>query len=95
MFLVYNEETGKFTTGRSYPTLVLVNLTAIDKLSVRLEAAGMPSLVFPLPQNSGKKTDCSMWWDEPMKCIDCGNAPAEWISMFVKSFSLIFAPDVP
>lgn len=84
MFLVYNEENGKFTTGRNYSNLVLVDLYAVDKLNVRLEANGMQSLEFEIPQcRKSNNVDCSMWWGEPIKCIDCGNAPAEWISMLV------------
>ncbi|XP_057318668.1 mitochondrial amidoxime-reducing component 1-like [Microplitis mediator] len=82
MFLVYNEENGKFITGRNYPTLLLVSLCAVDKFKVKLEAIGMPPLIFELPQNSDS-VDCSMWWGEPLKCTDCGNAPAEWISKFL------------
>lgn len=85
MFLVYKEENGKFITGRDHPKMVLVNVYAVDKGTIRLEVAGMPSLDFELPQNSkGKRIDCSMWFDDPLKCVDCGNAPAEWISMFVQ-----------
>lgn len=91
MFLVYKEENGKFITGRDYPKTVLVNVYAVDKLTIRLEAAGIPSLDFEIPQSSkGKVFDCAMWFDEPLKSIDCGNAPAEWISMFVHFFSSFY-----
>lgn len=84
MFLVYNEENGKFTTAKNYSKLVLVNLYATGQSNVRLETSGMESLVFQVPQNTtANNVDCSMWWDEPMKCIDCGDAPAEWISTYV------------
>lgn len=82
MFLVYDEKNGKFVTGKNYPKLVLVNLYAADKLNVRLEASGMQSLVFE-PKATNAVVDCSMWFDEPMRCRDCGDIPAEWISMFV------------
>lgn len=83
MFLVYNEENGKFTTGKNYPKLVLVNLYA-DKMNVRLEADGMESLVFDPQDCKVYSVHCSMWFDEPMKCNDCGDAAAEWISRFVQ-----------
>ncbi|XP_037048136.1 mitochondrial amidoxime-reducing component 1-like [Bradysia coprophila] len=83
MFLVYNEENGKFVTAKNYSKLVLVNLYAEDQLNVRLQANGMQSIVFE-PQNyKSPIADCSMWFDDPMKCIDCGDGPAEWISMFL------------
>lgn len=86
MFLVYNEENGKFITGRNHPTLILVSLSAVDSKSVKLEAVGMKSLTFELLPEYKKINDnieCSMWWGEKVKCIDCGDAPAEWISKFL------------
>lgn len=94
MFLVYNEENGKFTTGKNYSKLVLVNLYATDKANVRLEASEMESLDFQVPENTKtNNVNCSMWWDEPMKCIDCGDAAAKWISKFV-AFSNYFISSV-
>ncbi|XP_043494738.1 mitochondrial amidoxime-reducing component 1-like isoform X2 [Polistes fuscatus] len=86
MFLVYNEETLKFQTGRQYPTMILVSLSAVDEYKVKLEAVGMPSVVFRVPEKSEKSSaaiECSLWWGEPVKCIDCGPEPAEWLSRFL------------
>lgn len=80
MFLIYNEENGKFVTGKAYRTLVLVTLSAVNKTTVRLEATGMQSLDFEPAKLKSKIVDCSMWFDEPLKCQDCGDAVAEWIS---------------
>ncbi|XP_076624145.1 mitochondrial amidoxime-reducing component 1 isoform X2 [Colletes latitarsis] len=86
MFLVYNEETGRFQTGRQYPTLILVSLSAVDESKVKLEAVGMPSVIFNVPkcsEDSPEAVQCTMWWGEPVKCIDCGPEPAEWLSRFL------------
>ncbi|XP_047357357.1 mitochondrial amidoxime-reducing component 1-like isoform X3 [Vespa velutina] len=86
MFLVYNDETYKFQTGRQYPTMILVSLSAVDEYKVKLEAVGMPSVVFRVPEKSEKSSaaiECTMWWGEPVKCIDCGPEPAEWLSRFL------------
>lgn len=86
MFLVYNEETYKFQTGRHYPTMILVSLSAVDEFKVKMEAVGMPSVIFSLPSDSKKRTEaieCKMWWGEPTKCIDCGAEAAEWLSRFL------------
>lgn len=94
MFLVYNEETGRFQTGRQYPTLILVSLSAVDENKVKLEAVGMPSVIFEVPKNlkdASEAVQCKMWWGEPVKCIDCGTEPAEWLSRFVFA-SLPFLP---
>ena len=91
MFLVYNEETGRFQTGRQYPTLILVSLTAVDETKVKLEAVGMPSVIFQVPgnpENASEAVQCTMWWGEPVKCIDCGTESAEWLSRF--AFRIIF-----
>lgn len=86
MFLVYNEETRRFQTGRHYPTMILVSLSTVDEFKVKLEAVGMPSVVFNVPRDSKEKSEaveCTMWWGEPIKCIDCGPEPAEWLSRFL------------
>ncbi|KAK2582550.1 hypothetical protein KPH14_004841 [Odynerus spinipes] len=86
MFLVYNEETRRFKTGREYPTMILVSLSAVDERKVKLEAVGMPSVVFRVPEKTEKSSaivECTMWWGEPVKCIDCGPEPAEWLSRFL------------
>lgn len=91
MFLVYNEETGRFQTGRQYPTLILVSLSAVDESKVKLEAVGMPSVVFTVPKcsdDSPEAIQCTMWWGELVKCIDCGPESAEWLSRFAELFIL-------
>lgn len=90
MFLVYNEESGRFQTGRQYPTLILVSLSAVDEDKVKLEAVGMPSVVFSVPKSTAGNVEavqCTMWWGEPVKCIDCGPEPAEWLSRFLTGTS--------
>ncbi|KAK1130658.1 hypothetical protein K0M31_018774 [Melipona bicolor] len=86
MFLVYNEETRRFQTGRQYPTLILVSLSAVDETKVKLEAVGMPSVIFQVPrnpENASEAVQCTMWWGESVKCIDCGTESAEWLSRFL------------
>ncbi|XP_034938193.1 mitochondrial amidoxime-reducing component 1-like [Chelonus insularis] len=85
MFLIYNEETGKFITSRVYPTLILVSLSAVNESKVKLEAVGMSTLIFDIPEQSATKNyvTCSMWWNEKVKCIDCGDESAKWISEFL------------
>ncbi|KAI4495552.1 hypothetical protein M0802_008564 [Mischocyttarus mexicanus] len=86
MFLVYNEETFKFQTGRQYPTMILVSVSAVDQYKVKLEAVGMPSIVFRVPERYEKSSTvikCTMWFGEQVNCIDCGPEPAEWLSRFL------------
>lgn len=90
MFLVYNEETGRFQTGRQFPTLILISLSSVDESRAQLEALGMPRVVFHVPKSSGNEVEavqCRMWWGEPVKCIDCGPEAAEWLSRFLTGTS--------
>lgn len=89
MFLAYNEETGKFQTGRKYPTLLLVSLSSVSENSVKMEAVGMPSLIFRVPtnlENNPQISKCKMWWGEQVECIDCGSDAAKWISRLIGQF---------
>lgn len=86
MFLVYYEENGKFVTGKTYPKLVLVNLFVADKSNIRLEANGMESLDFDPESVKSDIVDCSMHFGEQLKCLDCGDETAEWISTLVLHF---------
>ena len=93
MFLVYDEITGKFQTGRQFPKLLLVSLTALNENTAKLEAEDMPILEFVLPQTSDetfKVSKCSMWWGEPLNCIDCGEETSAWISKFeIFNFAIV------
>ncbi|XP_046742243.1 mitochondrial amidoxime reducing component 2-like [Diprion similis] len=87
MFLVYNEETGEFRTSRNYPTLILVTLSAVDTAHVKLEAVGMPSVTFKVPESTVKSVStpapCLLWWGGTLQCLDCGSEVAKWISKFL------------
>ncbi|XP_015514860.2 mitochondrial amidoxime-reducing component 1 [Neodiprion lecontei] len=87
MFLVYNEETGEFRTSRNYPTLILVTLSAVDTDNVKLEAVGMPSVMFKVPESTVKSVStpapCLLWWGGTLECLDCGSEVAKWISKFL------------
>ena len=85
MFIVYDENTGKFQTGRQYAKLLLVNVSAVDSDKAKLESVEMMPLVFDLPNigdKNVKATNCSMWWNEPIKCLDCGPEVSTWLSKY-------------
>uniref|UniRef100_A0ABD2W3T8 MOSC domain-containing protein n=2 Tax=Trichogramma kaykai TaxID=54128 RepID=A0ABD2W3T8_9HYME len=86
MFLVYNHKTGEFKTGRDYPKLLTVKLLAVNEKRAKLEVSGISSIEFDLPMatdDTVKIVNCSMWWGEPVKCIDCGSAASSWLSKFL------------
>lgn len=86
MFLVYNEETGKFQSHQEFPTLLLIGLSAANEKCVKLEAVGMPPLILEVPkvENNCEILECFMEYDEKISCVDCGNKAAKWISRSIK-----------
>ena len=85
MLLVYSGKTGTFKTARNFPSLLLVRTLPVDEERIKLQVDGMPDLVFRLPEVYGEQIECSMWWGELIKCIDCGSELAAWISEYIYS----------
>ncbi|XP_014210797.1 mitochondrial amidoxime reducing component 2-like [Copidosoma floridanum] len=87
MFIVYEEQTGKFQTGRQHPKLLLVNLSPVDEDRAKLEANDVPTCVFDVPKNTDNRskvcTTVTMWFGEPVMCVDCGAEVAAWISKYL------------
>ncbi|XP_012273670.1 mitochondrial amidoxime-reducing component 1 [Orussus abietinus] len=85
MFIIYDEIKGRFVTARQHPTLILVKLLIVNSTQVKLKAPGMPDVIFEIPKlkKFERLVKCYMWWDEPLKCIDCGPEAAKWISRYV------------
>lgn len=79
MFIVYDEKTGKFQTGRQIPKILLITIDAIDEGRVKLEAPDMPTLVLDL-SDSNAKDKCTMWYGELVQCLDCGPKASAWFS---------------
>ncbi|OXU27180.1 hypothetical protein TSAR_005445 [Trichomalopsis sarcophagae] len=87
MLLVYEEKTGKFITGRQHSKLLLVSISAAGEGRVKLEAADMPPLILNIPMLSdpnAKVIKCTLWFGEPVKCLDCGPEASAWISKYLK-----------
>lgn len=59
-FIVYDEKTEEFKTARTYPKMLLINVTLDDNDAVKLSAPNMPELQVKVPQDSenNKRTHC-------------------------------------
>lgn len=83
MFLVYEENTGKFQTARQYPKLVTIDLSSVDLNKAKLKVSDfMEEIIFDLPKNNNDSKSITMWFDEPVKCLDCGSKVAIWLSKY-------------
>ncbi|XP_050070586.1 mitochondrial amidoxime reducing component 2-like isoform X2 [Anopheles maculipalpis] len=86
IFMVVKSEDGKFITGRSHPTLVLVQ-PAFDEQYERmtLSAPGMMDIVVNVKQLLETVPGKFSVWDQPVAAVDCGEEVARWLSRFILS----------
>jgi hypothetical protein len=58
---VYDEKTEEFKTARTYPKMLLINMTLDGNDAVKLSAPNMPELQVKVPQDSenNKRTHCT------------------------------------
>uniref|UniRef100_A0A182Q8Y7 MOSC domain-containing protein n=1 Tax=Anopheles farauti TaxID=69004 RepID=A0A182Q8Y7_9DIPT len=87
IFMVVKSADGAFITGRSHPTLVLVQPTfdaAYERMT--LSAPGMMDITVPVSSllSTTSPGDFSVW-DQPVAAIDCGEEVARWLSRFLLS----------
>jgi len=52
---VYDEKTGEFKTARTYPKMVLINMSLDGNGTVKLSAPNMPQLQVKIPEGSENK----------------------------------------
>ncbi|XP_050085129.1 mitochondrial amidoxime-reducing component 1-like isoform X1 [Anopheles aquasalis] len=86
IFMVVNSGDGRFITGRSHPTLVLVQ-PSFDEPGherMRLSAPGMLDVEVEVRRllEVGQHESASVW-DQPVTAIDCGEEVARWLSRFL------------
>ncbi|XP_053677916.1 mitochondrial amidoxime reducing component 2-like isoform X2 [Anopheles nili] len=97
IFMVVKSADGKFITGRSHPTMVLVQ-PAFDVTFERmtLSAPGMMDISVNVKQLLETKPGSASVWDQPVVAVDCGEEVARWLSRFLLSedfgLRLVFYP---
>ncbi|XP_035903049.1 mitochondrial amidoxime reducing component 2-like isoform X2 [Anopheles stephensi] len=86
IFMVVKSADGKFITGRSHPTLVLVQ-PAFDERYERmtLSAPGMMDIAVNVKQLLETVPGNFSVWDQPVAAVDCGEEVARWLSRFLLS----------
>ncbi|XP_069697221.1 mitochondrial amidoxime reducing component 2-like [Periplaneta americana] len=85
-FLVYDANTYAFMTCRKFPSLMLVSLKHAGDGIIVLEAPGMPALQLKLPDEASvpEKKTLTMWFDEKVEAVDCGDEAAAWLCQYLK-----------
>lgn len=82
--IVFNEDEHELRTARTYPTLLLINVSSLKNNCLKLEAPMMESLPFEIPDsNKSKKTSVKFHSGEIVHTVDCGNDAAMWLSQFL------------
>ncbi|XP_058791538.1 mitochondrial amidoxime-reducing component 1-like [Phymastichus coffea] len=85
MFVVFDENTRKFVTGRSHPKLLLVECSFVNLNRARFEADDVRPLEFDLPDYDSLPVPFIMWFGERVNGIDCGSEPARWLSRYLNN----------
>ncbi|KAG8239281.1 hypothetical protein J437_LFUL018840 [Ladona fulva] len=88
-FIVYDER-GCFVSGRKYPKMVLITVSAADNGSFKFEAPGHESLIIESPERLSKqhykdhKFNIRLWSNR-VTGLDAGDEAAKWISQLLLS----------
>ncbi|XP_046388798.1 mitochondrial amidoxime reducing component 2-like isoform X2 [Ischnura elegans] len=85
-FFIVFDESGNFVTGRKYPEMVLIKVTAPRDGHYVFSAPGSNELNIQIPEASKEKKNrkfkCRLWNDRVCG-IDTGDNAAMWISQFL------------
>ncbi|KFB41953.1 AGAP000699-PB-like protein [Anopheles sinensis] len=97
IFMVVKSADGTFITGRSHPTLVLVQPSFDARYELMtLSAPGMLDITINVRQLLAAKPGAASVWDQPVSAVDCGEEAARWLSRFLLSedfgLRLVFYP---
>lgn len=84
-FIVYGEQTKEFKTARTYPKMVLINMSLDGTDAVKLSAPDMPEIRVKVPQASenNKRACFKFWFDDLVETVDCGDTAAQWLSKYM------------
>nr|CAD7601814.1 unnamed protein product [Timema genevievae] len=85
-FLAYNASSGEFVTARGHPKMVLIQVVPREDGDVTFLAPGMPELQVRLPTEGSavEKRECTMWFNERVETVDCGEEAALWMSQYIQ-----------
>lgn len=89
--VVYKEGNKEVKTARTYPNMILIEVTADDHDHFIVNAPGMKTLRINVPSlNSNNSDEIESWENEKIFTIDCGDDAAQWFSKYIlgKTFGL-------
>ncbi|KAF2899113.1 hypothetical protein ILUMI_07067 [Ignelater luminosus] len=82
---VYKEANKEYKTSKNYPKMVLMEVTTINPDTITINAPGMSTLNFNVStlDSINKPNKISIWDNEKVFTIDCGDKAAQWISEYI------------
>nr|CAD7614406.1 unnamed protein product [Timema genevievae] len=84
-FVIYGDKYFDHKNAKTYPKMVLINISSEKEGEVTFEAPGMPSLKLQVPDHDNKTNDkyCLLWLNDKVKTFDCGEEVASWMSRYI------------
>ncbi|XP_060530858.1 mitochondrial amidoxime-reducing component 1-like [Cylas formicarius] len=82
--VVYAEKDNEFRTARTYPKMVLIDVSVHDDRYLGVDAPTMRTLYVEIPDKIDKKESIvRLHHGEEIYTIDCGDEAASWISRYI------------
>ncbi|XP_076252650.1 mitochondrial amidoxime reducing component 2-like isoform X2 [Rhynchophorus ferrugineus] len=82
--VVYSESDNEFRTARTYPKMVLIDVSVHDDQYLAVDAPTMRTLYVKIPESDDKsKTLVRLHKGEEITAIDCGDEAASWFSRYI------------
>jgi len=82
-FVVYDAKAYDCKTARTFPKMVLIEVSVHDETHVAFDAPGMRSLYVKLPSAEKAKSVTIGIHNEQVHGLDCGEEAASWISRYI------------
>ncbi|CAG2059758.1 unnamed protein product [Timema podura] len=84
-FVIYGDKYFDHKNAKTYPKMVLINISSEKEGEVTFEAPGMPALKLQVPDHDNKTNDkyCLLWLNDKVKTFDCGEEVASWMSRYI------------
>lgn len=82
--VVYSEKDNEFRTARTYPKMVLIDVSIHDDNYLAVDAPTMRTLYVKIPNSKENKTSfIRLHKGEEIYAIDCGDEAASWFSRYI------------
>ncbi|XP_030745521.1 mitochondrial amidoxime reducing component 2-like [Sitophilus oryzae] len=82
--VVYSESDNEFRTARTYPKMVLIDVSVHDDKYLAVDAPTMRTLYVKIPNSQdNKNTLVRLHKGEEIFAIDCGDEAASWFSRYI------------